>query len=76
MNLMLNGEKSGSIKGFIVLIVFQSLGIIGFVMVKEDLRRSKYEAGDMTDGEKGVLNTNERVDAYYDPYQQTTTGLN
>jgi len=46
VNLLLDSTPTGSIKGFIVLIVFQALGVLGFVSVKEDLRRTKYEQGE------------------------------
>jgi len=52
VGLLLDGTSDGAIKGFIVLIVFQTLGVIGFALVKEDLRRTKYENGDVVAGDQ------------------------
>jgi len=43
-NIFLNNQTRGGAYGaFVLLIIFQCIGVVSFFVMKEDLRRARYE---------------------------------
>jgi len=59
-NIFLNNQTRGGAYGaFVLLIIFQFIGLVAFFVMKEDLRRARYEQSGETDIEGSNLESQE-----------------